>query len=116
MASFDQELVLRFFALKNNIKNFKHDVADFLTEYMEAVSDPDSQEPFDYGTEREVFMKTFTILKNTLGDTAFAYANKARDGLTKGFGVYHFEAFTIGLQPCLERIKLGTREEVEELK
>lgn len=116
LASVDQELVLRFFALKNNKAKFKHDVNDFLTEYMEAVSDPQGQIQFDYNTEEQVFRKTFTILRDTLGENAFAYANKRRDELVRGFGVYHFEAFTIGLQPCLEHIDPGNTELIEKLR
>ena len=106
LEAYDQELVLRFFALKNYRDNFKHDVADFLTEYMEAVSDPDLEKriPFDYEYKRAVFHKTFLILQKTLGEYAFASANRARDKLTRGFAVYHFEAFTIGLQSCLDRL------------
>ena len=104
LASFDQELVLRFFALKNNKSGFKHDVRDFLTEYMEAVSDPQTNIEFDYTKEKEIFLKTFNILKTSLGEDAFAYANKQKTDLVRGFGVYHFEAFTIGLQSCLARL------------
>ena len=114
--SFDQELVLRFFALKNSLSTFKHDVRDFLTEYMESISDPESQVYFDYNEERRVFIKTFTILANTLGENAFSYANKTRSGLTKGFGVYHFEAFTIGIQPCIDRIDPEDADTVAKLK
>ncbi|MEW6536910.1 MAG: DUF262 domain-containing protein [Candidatus Auribacterota bacterium] len=115
LASFDQELVLRFFALKNNLNAFKHDVSDFLTEYMEAVSDPEGKCPFDYDKEKAIFLRTFAVLSKTLGENAFAYANRQRTGLTKGFGVYHFEAFTMGLQPCLEKIDLGDTETLRNL-
>lgn len=37
---------------------------------------------------------------------AFAIAYKTRDKLTAGFGAYHFEAITIGLQPVLDRLNL----------
>ncbi len=116
LAAFDQELVLRFFAFKNNLNNFKHDVADFLTEYMEAVSDPDEPLPFDYTTEKEIFLKTFTVLEKTLGDLSFAYPNRTREGLARGFSVYHFEAFTIGLQSLLEHISPGDPKAMGELK
>ena len=79
LSAFDQELVLRFFAMKNNLKNFKHDVASFLTKYMEMVSDPDDPLLFNYKIEKEVFLKTFTILDRTLGDLSFTYSNQARD-------------------------------------
>src|SRR2546426_817865 len=67
----DQELVLRFFAFKNNRQNYMHDVGDFMTEYMEAVSDPAKMNiTFDYPTERLIFEKTFKILNRTLGASA----------------------------------------------
>ncbi len=114
--AFDQELVLRFFALKNNRSSFKHDVADFLTEYMELVSDPSSSYEFDYPGEKSLFLKTFSLLSLTLGEYAFAYANSARNKLVMGFSVYHFEAFTIGVQSRIDQINLQNSELLENLK
>lgn len=37
---FSQELILRFFAFKNNRAEYTHDVGDFLTDYMESIADP----------------------------------------------------------------------------
>jgi hypothetical protein len=116
LGSFDQELVLRFFAFKNDRTNFKHDVDDFLTRYMEKVSDPDIDYPFDYEQEERIFLKTFTVLSSTLEERAFAFANKARNELTRGFSVYHFEALTIGLQQRLDCLDLNNREMIERLK
>ena len=65
--AYDKELVLRFFALKNWMPQFKHDVADFLTDYMEAVSDPDNELTFDYLAELGIFNKTFEVLNKALG-------------------------------------------------
>jgi hypothetical protein len=96
LEAFDQELVLRFFAMKNHRQAFKHDVGDFLTQYMEKVSGTELQ--FDYAAERTNFERTFAVLNKTLGDRAFAYANQARNDLTRGFSVYHYEAITLGLQ------------------
>jgi len=105
-AAYDQELVLRFFAFKNSREKFRHDVKDFLTEYMEAVSEPDEERrtAFDYNAQRAEFMKTFQILSQTLGERAFSYANRQRTDLTRSFSVYHFEAFTIGIQSGLSAI------------
>lgn len=104
-AAYDQELVLRFFAFKNYREKFRHDVKDFLTEYMEAVSEPDEQlRTFDYDAQRAAFMKTFQVLGQTLGERAFSYPNRQRTDLTRSFSVYHFEAFTIGLQSRLDVI------------
>ena len=94
LEAFDQELVLRFFAFKNHRNNFRHD--DFLTKYMESMSDPTAPAIFNYELEEAIFMKTFKMLGLALGDEAFSYANKARTKLTGGFSVYHYEAFTIG--------------------
>jgi hypothetical protein len=106
LAAFDQELVLRFFAFRNDRDNFKHDVADFLTEYMEGVSETEEQSriPFDYNEQRAAFLKTFHIFGLTLGPTAFSFANRSRDDLTKSFSVYHFEAFTVGIQSQVNAI------------
>jgi hypothetical protein len=101
LGAFDQELVLRFFALKNYRNSFKHDVGDFLTEYMEKVSDQENRLPFDFARERETFEHTFEVLDRALSDRAFAYANQARDDLTRGFSVYHYEAITLGIQSSL---------------
>jgi hypothetical protein len=118
LAAFDEELILRFFAFRNNLAGFKHDIGDFLTEYMEGVSDPSEPTPFNYNEQEAAFSKTFSILAAALGEDAFAYANKQTKKLTKGFGVLQFEAFTIGLQPHLARLeptdqeimgRLGTR-------
>jgi hypothetical protein len=104
LAAFDEELILRFFALRNNLDGFKHDITDFLTEYMEGVSDPSEATPFNYNEQEAAFDKTFSILATTLGENAFTYANKKTKKLTSGFGVLHFEAFTIGLQRHLSRL------------
>lgn len=115
LTAFDQELVLRFFALKNNRENFTHDVADFLTEYMEAVSDPDNPLVFDYASEEDTFLKTFSILSKTLGEKSFGLPNRRRDDITRGFSVYHFEAITIGIQSKLNSIDLSIPNKKEEL-
>lgn len=102
---FDQELVLRFFAFKNRRDAYTHDVADFLTEFMEGVSDPIVHLPFDYDREREVFGRTFRLLQSTLDDRAFGWVNRAGN-IVRGFAVYHYEAFTLGVQPFLDAIQL----------
>lgn len=113
----DQELVLRFFALKNNRQGFKHDVRDFLTEYMETVSDPSKPSSFDYEAEEDVFNRTFALFAETLGPRSFCYANNRRRGnITRGFSVYHFEAFTLGVQPYLGSIGDLGKTEVKAIK
>lgn len=114
--SYDRELVLRFFALKNYQDNFKHDVSDFLTEYLEGVSDPEGNLQFNYEAELAVFEKTFAILAATLEHKAFSRADKALLKLISGFGIYHFEAFTIGIQRVLHRLDPNDAAQMEKLK
>lgn len=85
---------------------------------MEAVSetDDDKKVPFDYGVEEEFFIKTFTIFDKTLRELSFSYANKTRDKITGGFSVLHFEAFTMGIQPFLERINIDDEDLINRLK
>lgn len=116
LSAYDQELVLRFFALKNARDKFKHDVSDFLTEYMEAVSRPENPEFFDYDKEERIFDNTFKLLRETLGEMAFALAGK--NGLTRGFSIYHYEAITLGIQPAVARmpgLSDGDRQKLNEL-
>lgn len=105
---FDQELVLRFFSYKNNFDGYSHDVEDFMTSYMERVSDPQVDEGFDYDVEREVFLKTFRVLnlvaKHLTIDGKVFGVTKANKRPTSQFSVYHYEGLVIGLQAVLDRI------------
>lgn len=114
LSSIDQELVLRFFALKNYRDKFKHEVSDFLTEYMEEIAE--RKVPFDYDGEKKIFLKTFSILSASIGDMAFSFANKRTRKLTNGFGIYHYEALTIGIQPILERLNASDEAQMDKLK
>jgi hypothetical protein len=109
LEAYDQELVLRFFALKNDQENFVHGVADFLTEYMESVSDLElgRNRSFDYAVEQVNFEKTFEVLANSISEHSFGYANKAGK-IVRGFGIYQYEAFTIGLQSIVDTLDAGS--------
>jgi hypothetical protein len=114
---FDRELVLRFFAFKNQLAKFKHDVSDFLTDYMEAVSEPNAlvRLNFDYKVEKDVFEKTFEIFAKTLGEKSFGFPNKTRDTITRGFSALHFEALTLGIQKHLNTINVQDGNEMQKL-
>jgi hypothetical protein len=112
----DQELILRFFAFKNDRENYAHGVSDFMTEYMEKVSDPAQKGlPFDYTAEKLIFEKTFKILNHTLGDLAFSGTN-AQGNLVATFLSYHYEAFTLGLQSHLGKIDPYNQKIIKKLK
>lgn len=97
-----EEYVLRFFALKNNQSGYVKEIGDFLTEYMEAVSDPDRKDvAFDFDVERAIFCKTFKVLREVFGTGAFSGFNEK--GTPMGyFSALHFEAFSLGIQKRLE--------------
>lgn len=115
LGAYEQELVLRFFTFKNNGDAFKHDIRDFMTEYMEQVSDPEHSRIFDYEKQRIDFEKTFEILAKTLGEQSFSRTNTARNDLQRKFIVYQFESFTLGLQDFLNDIDISTSQKCEEL-
>lgn len=115
LGSFDQELVLRYFALKNYRHEFVHDVADFLTEYMEAVSDPENTEVmFEYEEEERTFNKLFLVLQKTLGEKSFGRSGMS--GIQSNFSVYHFEGITAGLLQVLDRIDPDNTAHIESLQ
>lgn len=115
LGSFDQELVLRYFSLKNFRDKFVHDVADFLTKYMEAVSDPDNTEIiFDYHEEEETFDKLFLVLNRTLGDKSFG--RSGRNNIQSNFSVYHFEGICTGLLSRIHEIDPDKPEHIDALK
>lgn len=118
-----EEYALRFFTMKNNRGDYVKDIGDFLTDYMEAVSDPErSDVAFDYQSEHQIFRDTFRVLKDALGESAFSGYNK--QGKPQGyFSALHFEAITIGIQPCLDKLssadsalKLRFKSSMQDLK
>ena len=113
---YDQELVLRFFAFKNYRDEYKHDVGEFLTDYMEEVSDPSNTTVnFDYDREEALFKKTFDILSKTLDNQIFSGMNKNGNLITR-FLTYHYEAFTLGIQNAINRIDPEDGDIIEKLK
>jgi hypothetical protein len=110
---FDQELVLRFLTFKNIGGEYVHDVGDFMTDYMERVSE--GRMPFAYDDEKEIFEKTFAILARTLGERAFGWIGKGGD-LVARFSAYHFEALTLGLQSILAQLATDDEARLERLR
>lgn len=104
-----EEYALRFFALKNNRDAYAKEIGDFLTDYMEAVSDPKRSTTFDYASERTAFEATFKILNEALGDGAFSGFNEKGNPMGY-FSALHFEAFTLGLQAHLDKLAAGDAE------
>ena len=98
----DQELVLRFFTLKNDMGRYKHPFAEYLTKYMEEVAEGNLS--FDCVYEEELFNRTFYILSNLLGKDSFSSilsSGKFKEDLV----LYHFDALTLGIQKHLDVIE-----------
>lgn len=90
----DQELVLRFFALKNNIEEYKYPFDEYLTKYMEDVSK--SIREFNYEEEEKIFKRTFDALHETLGEEAFS-SILASGASREDFVLYLYDAFSLGI-------------------
>ncbi|MEW2087555.1 hypothetical protein [Streptomyces sp. NPDC005283] len=120
LRKFDQELVLRFFALKNRGDEYKHEVADFLTEYMEAVSDDKDPTEFNFENERRTFEKTFLVINRLAsildyGSKIFGSFDPRKNQVRGQFSVFHFEGIAIGLQSVIERIDPDNDEQMSVL-
>lgn len=114
---FDHELVLRFFALKNAIDSFSHDVGPFIDRYAESIAGVQTgSNVFDFAAEKEIFQKTFDVLAASTGEFSFTFPNKAGTDLTKGFSVYHFEGVTLGLQPFLNQLNPSNSQQMAWLR
>ncbi len=118
LEAFDQELVLRFFAIKNYRPRYKAYLGDFLTDYMEKVSEINTQkrEPFNFESEREIFFKTFRTFHKTLKDYSFSYGNMETGKLVRAFSANNFEALTIGIQTIIDKIDINEEGHIKSLK
>jgi hypothetical protein len=116
---FDQELVLRFFAFKNVRHIYRHDIADFLTDYLEAVSDSSHPESFDYEAESATFRKTFEVIRRIaefLDYGARIFGTIGPNSQPRNqFSVYHYEGIVLGLQKVLDRVDLDDSTQIERL-
>jgi hypothetical protein len=96
----DEELVLRFFALKNALDLFKGSIQDWLDRYLDMVILGDRD--FNYQAEESAFTRLFSFLSDVLGDGAFV---KYRNDLpTGGLAPAYYEAVTMGTFRTLDRL------------
>jgi hypothetical protein len=104
----DEELVLRFFALKNAADMFKGSVVDWLNDYMDSVLV--GGRAFEYGRETQEFDRLFTFLSSVMGESAFVRFR----GTTPigGLAPAHFEAVSLGTWRVLDHVQAVTPERV----
>jgi hypothetical protein len=69
----DEELVLRFFAVKNYREGFKGNIEEWLNSYMEDILL--RHKLFDIEKEDVVFRQIFALIHSTFGDSAFSRYN-----------------------------------------
>ncbi|MGH9504613.1 MAG: DUF262 domain-containing protein [Terriglobales bacterium] len=106
-----QELVLRFFALKNSIDTYKGNISDWLDDYSEAVAKGEVK--FDYDHESPLFNRVFTVLSEKLGSEAFLKHknNRALGGLAPAY----FDAVTMGILPLVDRLAAAKSEDAKSI-
>lgn len=97
----DEELVLRFLALKNAKDDFKGSVVEWLDSYMESVLL--AKQAFDYVKQKQDFSDLFSYLNSVIGDGAFVrYRGKSPIG---GLAPAYFEAVTLGTWRVLRELQ-----------
>lgn len=107
-ALYDRGLVLRFFALKNDLDEFRHDVEPFITEFVHKVVDGELE--FDMDSERDIFVRTMTTIGEALKDEAWRHANER----SHVFSVYVFEALTLSVARNIGAVEALSSEELKD--
>lgn len=102
----DQELVLRFFALKNDIEHYKFPVAEYLTNFLEGITTQVIS--FDYINEKEIFEKTFRIININMGDSAFSSITKTKN-IKNDFVTYLFDGIAIAIAKLIDKIDVNNK-------
>lgn len=108
---FDQELVLRFFAIKNDLEDYKYPVTEYFTRYLENITT--GVMDFDYECEKLVFERTFSIINNTLGVNAFSSKTKTNND-KNDFVLYFYDGIAVAIG--LQIDKLNNFTEFDQLK
>ena len=99
---YDQELVLRFFAMKNDMDSYRYPVTEYLTRYLEKMTvDPGY---FDFAKEKKIFQDTFQFINQQFGEEAFS--GKTSNGTIRNeFVLYYFDGIAVPLAGLIEKIK-----------
>lgn len=113
----DQELILRFFALKNHLNEYKYPVTEYLTNYLEMITVEDGT--FDFDNEKITFEKTFEIINQIFKDEAFSTIS-IKDKATNNFANYLFDAVSLGIALNIQSIEQkhyeAIKQKINELK
>ena len=91
---YDQELVLRFFAIKNDLQSYKYPVTEYFTRYLEKITTGEIE--FDYIHEKLVFEKTFYVINQALGSGAFSIRTRMNNE-KNDFILYYYDGIAIAV-------------------
>lgn len=100
---FDKELVLRFFALKNDLESYRKPFGEYLTDYLEKMA---ANSTFDYEAEESNFVKVFEFIGKHWGEDAFSSKN-ARGAYTDKLILYYFDGISVAVSRWIEEISTG---------
>lgn len=98
---YDQELVLRFFAIKNDIENYRYPVTEYLTRYLEKITTEEIH--FEYQKEKNIFEQTFKFINENWGEEVFS-GRTANGTIKNEFVLYYFDGIAISIASLIEQI------------
>jgi len=106
-----QELVLRFFALKNSLGSYHGSISDWLDDYSESVVK--GRVAFDYAYEEALFKWQMKVFAAKFGTEAFVKhkGNRALGGLAPAY----FDAVSAGLVTLVDRLEKVDSQRAREL-
>lgn len=115
---YDQELVLRFFAIKNDLEKYRYPVTEYLTRFLEKITTKEL--PFAYDKERQVFGDTFNFINKQLGEGAFS-GKTSSEVFKNEFILYYFDGIAVSLALLIDQIKCcdcaaAIKERIEKIK
>ena len=98
---YDQELVLRFFAIKNDIEKYRYPVTEYLTRYLEKITTEEIC--FEYQKEKNIFEQTFKFINENWGEEVFS-GRTANGTIKNEFVLYYFDGIAISIASLIEQI------------
>lgn len=98
---YDQELVLRFFAIKNDIENYRYPVTEYLTRYLEKITTEEIR--FEYPKEKNIFEQTFKFINENWGEEVFS-GRTANGTIKNEFVLYYFDGIAVSIASLIEQI------------
>ena len=106
---YDQELVLRFFAVKNDNSQKPYPLTEHLTRYLEKITTKEIA--FDFQKEKDLFENTFAFINQHWGKEAFS-RKTPKGKIRNEFVLYYFDSVTVAVASYMDKI-MAYGEEIE---